>query len=132
MPSAETIAQWLPCALSVASKVREQAWTILQSEVLAPFFDSDLHEFSRNEMDILFAGELLRLDRLVVFKASAQVYAGEVWILDYKRNLLISEQIAYQQQMAQYRQALAAVYPDRHIRIALILVDGRLHEFEAR
>ena len=132
MPTAETIAQWLPCALSVASKVREQALTILQSEALAPFFDSGLHEFSRNEMDILFAGELLRLDRLVVFKASAQVYAGEVWILDYKRNLLISEQIAYQQQMAQYRQALAAVYPDRHIRIALILVDGRLHEFEAR
>ena len=59
----------------------------------------------------------------------AQVYAGEVWILDYKRNLLASEQIAYQQQMAQYRQAVAAVLSHQHIRAALILVDGRLHEF---
>ncbi|WMW82115.1 UvrD-helicase domain-containing protein [Undibacterium cyanobacteriorum] len=129
MPSAEVIAQWLPCPSPIASVVRKQALSILQSPALTAFFDRSRLTVARNEMDIIFAGQLLRLDRLVVFRANDPQYADEVWILDYKRQLLASERADYQAQLATYRQAVAAVYPHRKIRSALILTDGCLHEF---
>ena len=126
MPKAELIANWLPCALSVAQKVREQALRILQNPDLAHFYDASQHRFSCNEMDVVSGSELLRLDRLVVFHEKANKCANEVWVLDYKRRLLESERSDYELQLQSYRQAVAAIYPHRVIRSALILADGSL------
>ena len=72
-------------------------------------------------MEIVANGAVLRLDRVVEFEDA-------VWILDYKRNLLDSERLDYQQQLAGYRDALRAVWPEKTIRTALVTVDGRLWE----
>lgn len=118
VPSAEIIAAWLPCALSVAKVVRAQAETILGATSLRRFFDPHLFSFARNEMDVVYQEQLMRLDRLVLID-------NEVWILDYKRQLLESEKYAYQQQLLNYANALAPLYPMKQIRQALILADGQ-------
>jgi len=121
LPDAPHIARWLPCSLSLAMVVREQADKILTQAALERFFNPALYRHARNEMEIVSAAGVLRCDRVVVFD-------DEVWVLDYKRNLLDSERSAYATQLAGYRAALAAVYVDRRIRTALITADGMFWE----
>jgi len=118
---AERIAGWLPCALPLAHIVRSQAETILGQPELVRFFDPGQYRFARNEMEIVTAAGIARFDRVVMFE-------NALWILDYKRNLLDSERMAYTQQLARYRVAAGLVFPDVAIHTALITVDGRLIE----
>ncbi|MFT5588074.1 MAG: ATP-dependent helicase/nuclease subunit A [Bradyrhizobium sp.] len=122
VPDATVIARWLDCPLACASVVREQAITILSAPGLRRFFDPQQILFAHNEIELLHDGELLRFDRLVQLPEA-------LWILDYKRRLLAGERADYAAQLARYRQAALAVYADRTIRSALILVDGSFHEF---
>nr|WP_315476109.1 UvrD-helicase domain-containing protein [uncultured Undibacterium sp.] len=122
VPAAEVISSWLPCALPVAKLVREQAMAILKNPHLQKFFDVRQFDYARNEMDIVFQQQILRLDRLVVLSDS-------VWILDYKRQLSNQQEAGYQAQLETYREALQAIYPMKTIKTALILGDGSLVEF---
>ncbi|WP_205630287.1 UvrD-helicase domain-containing protein [Collimonas arenae] len=117
LPQAETIARWLPCPLPMAKLVSRQAQTILDQAELAHFFNPALHVHARNEMEIIADGVVLRFDRVVIFEE-------EVWILDYKRNLLDSERAAYTAQLRGYRSAAQAVFADKRLRTALLTVDG--------
>ena len=121
IPAAAAIARWLPCPLPLAEIVRAQAVTLLSQAQLRRFFDPARYVQARSEMEIVANGAVLRLDRVVEFEDA-------VWILDYKRNLLDSERLDYQQQLAGYRDALRAVWPEKTIRTALVTVDGRLWE----
>jgi ATP-dependent helicase/nuclease subunit A len=121
IPAAPVIARWLPCPLPLAETVRMQAVTLLTQAHLRRFFDPGQYLQARSEMEIVVDGALLRLDRVVTFEDA-------VWILDYKRNLLESERQDYQLQLAGYRNALQAIWPQKTIRTALITVDGRLWE----
>lgn len=121
LPDEMTIARWLPCPLPLAVVVRAQATNILAQAVLQPFFNPSMHSHARNEMEMITSAGVLRCDRVVFFD-------DEIWILDYKRNLLDSERTIYQAQMAGYRAALASVFSDKRIRSALITADGRLWE----
>ena len=56
------------------------------------------------------------------------MFDDALWILDYKRQLLDSERAGYAQQLARYRAAARAVFPDIAIRTALITADGSLIE----
>ncbi|AIY40209.1 ATP-dependent DNA helicase pcrA [Collimonas arenae] len=123
LPDSETIARWLPCPLAMAKQVRQQAQTILAQKELAHFFDPALHLHARNEMEIIADSTVLRFDRVVVFE-------DEVWILDYKRNLLDSERATYTAQLRSYRQAAQPVFADKRLRTALLTVDGRLTEID--
>ncbi|WP_246541562.1 UvrD-helicase domain-containing protein [Collimonas antrihumi] len=123
LPDAETIARWLPCPLVLAKLIRHQAQTILGQADLAHFFNPALHLHARNEMEIIADSVVLRFDRVVIFD-------DEVWILDYKRNLLDSERAAYTAQLRTYRQAAQAVFADKRLRTALLTVDGRLSEID--
>ncbi|WP_205905185.1 UvrD-helicase domain-containing protein [Collimonas pratensis] len=123
LPAAETIARWLPCPLTLAKQVRQQAQTILGQSELEHFFNPALHLHARNEMEIIADNAVLRFDRVVVFE-------NEVWILDYKRNLLDSEVAAYTAQLRSYRQAAQPVFADKRLRTALLTVDGRLSEID--
>ncbi|SFA80841.1 ATP-dependent helicase/nuclease subunit A [Collimonas sp. OK607] len=123
LPDAETIARWLPCPLALAKLIRHQAQTILGQADLAHFFNPALHLHARNEMEIIADNVVLRFDRVVIFD-------DEVWILDYKRNLLDSERAAYTTQLRTYRQAAQPVFADKRLRTALLTVDGRLSEID--
>ncbi len=119
VPAVGVVARWLGCDEVEASVACAQASAILSSPALERFFDPAAHEFARNEMELMHDGQLMRIDRLVVF-------GDEVWILDYKRNLFEWQRAAYQQQLSRYRDACAVLFPGKRISTALITVDGQL------
>ncbi|MFI4940453.1 MAG: PD-(D/E)XK nuclease family protein, partial [Burkholderiales bacterium] len=122
VPDADAIAQWLACSRTLAATVGEQARTILAEPELERFFNPAFYRAAHNEMEVAIDGKFLRYDRVVVFD-------GEIWILDYKRQLLDNERAAYQAQLALYLQAGQSVFRGGVLRTALITVDGRLWEF---
>lgn len=115
------IAKWLACTHEMAETISGQASMILAQPELARFFDPAQHRFARNEMEVVSSTGVVRFDRVVMF-------SDELWILDYKRNLLESERAAYAAQLERYRVAAQQVFPDVRIRSGLITVDGRLTE----
>jgi ATP-dependent helicase/nuclease subunit A len=119
LPGHRVIARWLDCSLEQAMTVGAQASQILGSTALQRFFDPDGFEFARNEMELIVDGELIRLDRLVMF-------TDALWILDYKRNYFEFQHAEYQAQLARYRQACQSLFPAVPIFCALITVDGQL------
>ena len=121
IPEIDAIAGWLPCSAHIAATIRQQAKIILSNKELEQYFNPARFIFARNEMDIQYQQQIVRLDRVVVF-------ADEVWLLDYKRQLLASERNDYQEQLKQYSDALMTIFFDKKIRSALILADGSLIE----
>jgi ATP-dependent helicase/nuclease subunit A len=119
VPAVSVVARWLGCDESEASLACAQASAILSSPALERFFDPAVHEFARNEMELMHDGQLMRIDRLVEF-------SNEVWILDYKRNLYEWQRAGYQQQLSRYRDACTVLFPGKAISAALITVDGQL------
>jgi len=119
VPDAEIIAAWLPCSSTVAAAIRKQAECIFSNSALQKFYDPAVYLYARNEMDVLVEQKLLRLDRVVVF-------SHEVWVLDYKRQLLPGQQSGYRQQLLGYVDALNQVFSDKTVHAALILSDGSL------
>jgi ATP-dependent helicase/nuclease subunit A len=120
LPAASALVRWLGC------RRRWRRWCTLRRVVLAQpqlerFFNPALHRWARNEMEIVSASGVMRLDRVVMFD-------DEVWVLDYKRRLLESERADYAAQLARYRSALVSVFSDKRIRSALITADGALLE----
>ncbi|MGN6702199.1 MAG: UvrD-helicase domain-containing protein, partial [Burkholderiaceae bacterium] len=123
VPDAAAVARWLACGLDVASTIRAQAAALLSSRELERFFDPRRHRAASNETEVMFEGRWLRFDRLVRFD-------GEVWILDYKRQVLDSELPAYRLQLAQYRAAAQALFAGKVLKTALVTIDGRLRVIE--
>lgn len=119
VPDAETIAAWLPCSSTVAAAIRKQAECIFSNSALQKFYDPAVYVYARNEMDVLVEQKLLRLDRVVVF-------SHEVWVLDYKRQLLPGQDAGYRQQLLGYVDALNQVFSDKTVHAVLILSDGSL------
>ena len=119
VPEEQVVAQWLSCTLEQAQIIRQQAVTILSQADLERFFNPQHFQFARNEMELVHEGELLRFDRIVMLDDG-------LWILDYKRNYLPSQEEDYQTQLKRYRQAAAQLTPAQVINTALITVDGRL------
>ncbi len=98
--------------------VRRAAETILNAPDARRFFATGR---ARNELEYIGAdGQTRRIDRLVE-------YDDEVWVLDYKTGGFDE---AYLAQLADYRQAVAALYPGKRIRSALLFSDGRVQEVE--
>lgn len=121
LPDTEAVARWLACTREQAGTVRAQAAAILGRAALERFFDPAQYRAAHNEFELAHEGQFLRLDRFVRFD-------GEAWILDYKRQLLPGERADYRRQLAQYREAVQALYPDLSVKTALILADGSLLE----
>lgn len=121
LPDPEVIATWLPCSSAIAHRIRKQAENILSNPVLDRFFNSAHHISAHNEMEVWFERQLLRLDRVVVFQ-------DEVWVLDYKRQLLPDQRSGYFIQLSQYVAALQAMFNAKTVHGALILSDGGLVE----
>ena len=123
IPAVRVVAQWLGCSMEQSSVVCGQATKILTSNTLEKFFDPDRFVFARNEMELIHDGELIRLDRLVMFDDA-------LWILDYKRSYFEFQQADYQSQLERYRQACGLLFPGVRICCALITVDGKLWDLD--
>ncbi|WP_192858511.1 UvrD-helicase domain-containing protein [Herbaspirillum robiniae] len=121
VPQAAALVRWLGISAEMAQVVHAQALHVFAQPELERFFNPALHRWSRNEMEVVTPGGVLRCDRVVSFD-------DEVWILDYKRRLLDSERADYAAQLARYRAALLSVFSDKRIRSALITADGRFWE----
>lgn len=119
IPPAGVVARWLGCDEAAAELACAQAACILAQPALQRFFDPAQHVFARNEMELVHRGELMRVDRLVMFDDA-------LWILDYKRNLYEWQQADYQQQLARYREACLELFGGKPVSTALVTVDGRL------
>ena len=68
------------------------------------------------------SGALLRIDRLVEYEDS-------VWVLDYKSSGSDTSRLdEYRHQVTVYCKAVAAIFPGRRVRGALIFADTTLRE----
>ncbi|TCS69453.1 ATP-dependent helicase/nuclease subunit A [Sulfuritortus calidifontis] len=118
--------QELATAPALQEEARLTAERMVAQPALARFFDAGRYRRARNELEYLGAdGALRRIDRLVEFD-------DEVWVLDYKTGGLDEPDLArraapHLAQIADYRQAVAALYPERPVRAALVFTDGRFY-----
>ncbi|WP_394756139.1 UvrD-helicase domain-containing protein [Rhodoferax sp.] len=79
-----------------------------------------------NEIEMLYQGQCLRLDRLVQ-RTDAQ-HAGHWWVLDYKSALTPQEKPELLTQLRDYRAAVQAIYPDAVVKAAFLTAQGALIE----
>ncbi|UEM22673.1 double-strand break repair helicase AddA [Skermanella mucosa] len=102
--------------------ITAETLAVLSDPTFAPLFGPG----SRAEVPVvgLVSSRALsgQIDRLLVTDR-------EVWIVDYKTNRpppLVESQVSpvYLRQMAAYRAAIAAIYPDRPVRCVLLWTDG--------
>ena len=102
--------------------ITAETLAVLSDPTFAPLFGPG----SRAEVPVvgLVSSRALsgQIDRLLVTDK-------EVWIVDYKTNRpppLVESQVSpvYLRQMAAYRAAIAAIYPDRPVRCVLLWTDG--------
>lgn len=123
VPDETLIARWLECPVDVARTIGGQATALLNSPLLRRFFDSRSYRAAFNEMELSSEQGWLRLDRVVLFDS-------EAWILDYKRRLTPMDQPAYVAQLRRYRDAAFRIFPDLTWRMAIVTMEGTLHEVE--
>jgi ATP-dependent helicase/nuclease subunit A len=105
-------------------RVRSVAEAMLRSPEARRFFESGR---ARNELEYVGAdGRVRRIDRLVEFDDA-------VWVLDYKTGGTDEPDIGrraepHLAQLADYRQAVAALYPGKRVCAALLFGDGQLYQ----
>ena len=102
-------------ALALAQRITqgEAAWV----------WDDAIVDWQANELELVHAGALLRLDRVVRHRAS-QTW----WALDYKSSSAPDRQMALRQQLDAYATALRAATPGAVVRAAFISGEGRVIE----
>jgi ATP-dependent helicase/nuclease subunit A len=96
---------------------------LLAAPDLQRFFDPAIFVRAWNEIEISSGdGTLRRIDRLVDFEDT-------LWVIDYKSSGSATARLdAYRAQVADYCRAVAAVFPARTVRGALIFADASLLE----
>ena len=79
-----------------------------------------------NEVDLVYQGQPLRLDRLVRRKDTG--YEGQWWVLDYKTAPAPELQPALKAQLRAYRAAVQMIYPDATVKAAFLTGQGTVVE----
>jgi ATP-dependent helicase/nuclease subunit A len=102
------------------AKAAEMARRIVAGEA-AWAWSPEAVDWQGNEVELVHAGERMRIDRLVRHAGT-----GEWWVLDYKSALDPAGRPELLAQIARYRQAVANAYPGASVRAAFITGDGRL------
>ena len=92
-------------------------------------WDAAQLDWQGNEVDIAFQGQCLRLDRLVLRKATATEPATW-WVLDFKSALRPDQHTALTQQLHTYRHAVQALHPHTPVRAAFLTAHGALFAVE--
>jgi ATP-dependent helicase/nuclease subunit A len=110
-------------AAAARPRLRQAVDAILDSAECAPFFDRAALRWAGNEVVLAAAGEVLRLDRLVLRDEAG---AGPTWwVLDYKLEAEPERDPALCSQLRRYRAAVAAAQPGAVVRAAFITGQGR-------
>ena len=102
------------------------AQRILQGEG-AWVWRSDLLAWQGNEVELMYQGEPLRLDRLVQCKDTLAW-----WVLEYKSSASPQDDPDLLDQLSSYRDAVQAIYPDQVVRAAFLTGQGRVVELPVR
>ena len=89
-------------------------------------WDPSVIAWQANEVELVYQGQTLRLDRLVQRKDPG--HAGHWWVLDYKSRNAPQDQPELLAQMQTYRAAVQAIYPGDVVRAAFLTPDGALVE----
>ncbi len=77
-----------------------------------------------DEVELVYQGQALRLDRLVQRKDAG--YEDQWWVLDYKSAPEPERQPTLRVQLRQYQAAVQSIYPDARVNAAFLTGDGRL------
>ncbi|MGD9788157.1 MAG: UvrD-helicase domain-containing protein [Sulfuricellaceae bacterium] len=106
----------------------QEAQAVLQAPHLQAFFDPARYRRAWNELPYRnAAGETRRIDRLVELEDA-------FWVLDYKTTEAVTDPARaaapYRDQLAEYRRAVAAAFPGKPVRCALVFRGGQLHEID--
>ena len=104
------------CALAQCIRLGAGAWA----------WRDDALAWQGNEVDLVFQGQPLRLDRLVRRKDTG--YEGQWWVLDYKSAPAPELQPALVMQMRTYRAAVQLIYPDAVVKAAFLTGLGTVVE----
>ncbi|MDD5323989.1 MAG: UvrD-helicase domain-containing protein [Polaromonas sp.] len=81
-----------------------------------------------NEVDLVYQGQPLRLDRLVQRKDAG--FAGQWWVLDYKSAMAPQQQPGLRAQLQAYRAAVQLIYPGATVKAAFLTGQGTLVELD--
>ncbi|MBX3611453.1 MAG: UvrD-helicase domain-containing protein [Hydrogenophaga sp.] len=107
----------------MATQALEAARRMVRGEAAWAWDDRQVEQWG-NEVELLHAGQVRRLDRLLLERAS-----GTWWVLDFKTHDAPHTVPAHREQMAAYRAAVAAIHPGEPLRLAFINPTGRLIEW---
>jgi len=123
-PGTITDTAWLRELLDVDEAQFALLWNDAQAILAAPdlqrFFDPTRYLSAHNEVAYADAsGELRRIDRVVEL-------AEEVWVLDYKTGEAPQAASRHRAQLEAYRMAMAALYPGKPVRAAVVFAGGHL------
>jgi ATP-dependent helicase/nuclease subunit A len=110
-------------------RVLPLAEKLLAAPHLQRFFDPAQYRRAWNEIELAGSdGQLQRIDRLV----DCAPADDSLWVLDYKSSRSDSTRLeTYRDQVRAYRRALAAVFPQRTVRGAIVFADATLLEVHA-
>jgi len=87
-------------------------------------WDPTIVNWQGNEVELAYAGQSLRLDRLVQRKDVG--HEGHWWVLDYKSNATPQDLPELRAQMQTYCAAVQAVYPGQTVKAAFLTAQGKL------
>ena len=92
-------------------------------------WDPAVVDWQGNEVELMYQGEPLRLDRLVQRRDAG--YEGQWWVLDYKSAHAPQDQPELMAQLREYRDAVQAIYPNDTVRAAFFTGQGTVVEVQA-
>jgi ATP-dependent helicase/nuclease subunit A len=108
--------------------VRAVVAAVLGHAETARFFAGPGLRWSGNEVSVADAGEILRIDRLVLLdEADGPAW----WVLDYKLSLAPDALEPYRRQLLRYREVVQAAQPGDRVRCAFVTGQGRVIEVAA-
>jgi ATP-dependent helicase/nuclease subunit A len=122
------VAQEFELTSDEAALAAQMAQTILQGQG-AWAWDSTALAWQGNEVELMYQGEPLRIDRLVQRKDA--MHQDEWWVLDYKMTYTPQEQPELMAQLGHYRDAVQAIYPTAVVRAAFLTGAGLQVELKA-
>ena len=89
-------------------------------------WDQNVVGWQGNEVELMYQGEPLRLDRLVQRKDT-----GHWWVLDYKSTSTPQDQPDLVAQLSTYRDAVQAIYPTEVVEAAFLTGQGTVVKLAA-
>ena len=114
---------------STPTQTERLARTIIDSPAARRFFDGPALRWSGNEVPIGDAGDVLRIDRLVLLDDPVGA-SPTWWVLDYKLQHAPQELEAYRVQLLRYREAVRRAQPGSPVRCAFLSGAGEVIEVD--